>query len=209
MKYNEFMKAVDERLSVMTETEKTAWIHNLARTAKEQQRSAFLDSLKESRAEEQAGYQAIQAQKEAENWCRKIEAEEIYFERSGYEEYGQNYWDNDYGYEYTDAFNIGKNLYGAFQMAKDLLLQKEYEQASVWYDRLCRMRVPVLDSDTGEWDELEELGGYRNSYYKAAMLITALGETMESNGKLGGKAMMIEHYKKMYSRKRAFKAEFA
>ncbi len=50
-------------------------------------------------------------------------------------------------------------------------------------------------------------GGYRKSYYKAAALITALGETLESNGKVNGKMVTIEHYKKLHSRKRAFKAE--
>ena len=51
-------------------------------------------------------------------------------------------------------------------------------------------------------------GGHRKSYYKAAALIAALGETMESNGKLHGRMVLIEHYKKMHSRKRAFKTEF-
>lgn len=51
-------------------------------------------------------------------------------------------------------------------------------------------------------------GGYRKSYFKAAELIAALGETLESNGKLNGKMVLIEHYKKLHSRKRAFKAEF-
>lgn len=51
-------------------------------------------------------------------------------------------------------------------------------------------------------------GNHRKSYYKAAALITALGETLESNGKLHGRMVTIEHYKKMHPRKRAFKAEF-
>lgn len=51
-------------------------------------------------------------------------------------------------------------------------------------------------------------GGYRNSYCKAAVLITTLGETLESNGMINGKMDLIEHYKKIHSRKRAFKAEF-
>lgn len=51
-------------------------------------------------------------------------------------------------------------------------------------------------------------GGYRNSYYKAAALIIALGEALEPNGMINGRTVMIEHYKKIHSRKRAFKAEF-
>jgi len=51
-------------------------------------------------------------------------------------------------------------------------------------------------------------GGYRNSYYKAVVLIATLGETLESNGIINGKMDLIEHYKKIHSRKRAFKVEF-
>src|SRR5690606_7767141 len=50
-------------------------------------------------------------------------------------------------------------------------------------------------------------GGYRKSYHKAAELITALNETMESKGVSHGRTSLIEYYKKLHSRKRAFKAE--
>jgi len=40
MNYNEFMKVVDGKLSSMSEMEKTEWIHNMARTLKEQERIA-------------------------------------------------------------------------------------------------------------------------------------------------------------------------
>lgn len=45
MNYNEFLKAVDEKLSIMSETKKNQWIHDLARTTKEHERIAFLNSL--------------------------------------------------------------------------------------------------------------------------------------------------------------------
>ena len=50
-------------------------------------------------------------------------------------------------------------------------------------------------------------GGYRKSYYKAAVLVTALGETMESNGKLNGRRALIDRYVKLNPGKRAFKGE--
>lgn len=45
--YNEFLKAVDEKLAIMSQTEKNQWIHNMARTTKENERIAFLNSLQE------------------------------------------------------------------------------------------------------------------------------------------------------------------
>ncbi|KAB3527456.1 hypothetical protein F8153_12175 [Alkaliphilus serpentinus] len=47
MNFNEFMKEVEEKLSAMSEMEKTEWIHNMARTTKEHERIAFLNSLNE------------------------------------------------------------------------------------------------------------------------------------------------------------------
>jgi len=149
--YNEFLKAVDEKLTIMSETKKSQWIHNMARITKENERIAFLNSLQEK----QDYCSVTSLKKEIEDWCIKIEEQEIYFECSGYEEYGGNYWDSDYSYEYSDVFGIGKELSRAFQIAEDLLFQKEYRQASELYDRLCSMPFPALDSDMEEWNELE------------------------------------------------------
>ncbi len=149
MNYNEFMTAVDNRLSAMSETEKTEWIHNLARTKKENERIAFLNSL-----DEKQDYPASADREWIEDWCNKVENEEIYFECSGYEEYGESYWDSDFVYDYYDIFEIGKDLSNAFQVAEDMLFQKEYKQALGLYDRLCSMTFKVLDRDTEEWDDL-------------------------------------------------------
>lgn len=151
MNYTEFMKTVDGRLSTMSEAEKTQWIHNMARTTKENGMIAFLNSL-EGR---QDHCKVTSSKKEIEDWCKKIEDEDIYFQCSGYEEYGESYWDSDYSYVYSDNFGIGKELSRAFQVAKELLFQKEYQQASVLYDQLCSMKFPALDNDAGEWSELE------------------------------------------------------
>lgn len=149
--YNEFLKAVAGKLSIMSETEKNQWIHNMARTTKENERITFLNSLQEK----QSYCPVASIKKEIEDWCRKIEGQKIYFECSGYEEYGESYGDNDYSYEYSDVFGIGKELLRAFQIAEDFLYQKEYQQASGLYDRLCSMQFPALDSDMEEWNEME------------------------------------------------------
>ncbi|MFT9493945.1 hypothetical protein [Anaerosolibacter sp.] len=154
MNYNEFMKAVDEKLSIMSEVEKTEWIHNIARTTNVNQRIIFLNSL--TKKQDHCPDISIKKEiKELEDWCRKIEDAEIYFECSGYEEYGESYWDRDYSYEYSDIFGIGKELSRAFQIAEGLLFQKEYEQAAVLYDLLCSVPFSALDRDMEEWSELE------------------------------------------------------
>ena len=105
MNYNEFIKAVDEKLSTMSEVDKSNWIHNIARTTDKSERIKFLNSLSENQDMDVSMKNEI---KKIEEQCKKIESEEIYFECVGYEEYGENYWDRDYTYEYTDSYNIGK-----------------------------------------------------------------------------------------------------
>lgn len=154
MNYSEFMKAVDEKLSDMSEVEKTEWIRNMARTTNENHRIMFLNSL----TKEQEYYPNISIKKEIkelEDWCRKIEDAEIYFECSDYEEYGEGYWDSDYTCEYSDIFEIGKELARGFQITEGLLFQKEYQQASALYDLICSIPFSALNRDIEEWSELE------------------------------------------------------
>ncbi|MCT4596527.1 MAG: hypothetical protein N4A50_01440 [Vallitalea sp.] len=49
-------------------------------------------------------------------------------------------------------------------------------------------------------------GGYRKSYHKGAELIVYLGQVLESNGEKGS-VRLVDKYRKIHSRKRAFKSE--
>ncbi|MFH5835220.1 hypothetical protein ACHAL6_03965 [Proteiniclasticum sp. C24MP] len=50
-------------------------------------------------------------------------------------------------------------------------------------------------------------GGFRQSYHKAALLITNLGEMLESRGYTGSRIELAERYRNRYKRHRAFKEE--
>jgi len=78
-----------------------------------------------------------------------------------------------------------------------VLTSEQYEKYAEWLEKEVDKRTEAVVG-----------GGHRKSYYKAAVLIAALGEALESNGKPHGRMALIEYYKKMYSRKRAFRAEF-
>lgn len=80
---------------------------------------------------------------------------------------------------------------------KVVLTKEQHEKYIAWLKVEVEKRTEAV---VGE--------GHRKSYHKAATLIAALGETLESKGELYGKRNLIEHYKKMHTRKRAFKAEF-
>ncbi len=151
MNYNEFMKTVDKKLSAMSEKEKTRWIRNIARITKEHKRIEFLGSLNEKWEFPQVIYEKDKIEK----WCEEVEDGEIYFECSGYEVYGEDYWDNDYEYDYYDIFEINESLSKAYDMAKSLLFQKEYNEALLLYNRLLGLQFLVIDRDTGEYNEME------------------------------------------------------
>ena len=149
MNYNEFMKAVEVKLSNMSEEEKTKWIYNKARTTKENQRKELLNSLDK----EPDFNPTIYEKNNIEQWCEKVEEGEIYFECSGYEVYSESYWDSDYEYDYYDPFGIIDELYKAFQVAEDLMHQREYKESQRLNNRLLNMPYFVSDRDTGDWNE--------------------------------------------------------
>lgn len=84
-----------------------------------------------------------------------------------------------------------------FWKEKVIITDEQFEKYSSWLQKEIDKRTEAVVG-----------GGYRHSYYKPAVLIAAFGEAIESNGDVNGKAKLIEHYKKVHSRKRAFKAEF-
>jgi len=151
MNYNEFMKAVEEKLSNMSEEEKIKWIYNKARTTKENQRKEILNSL-----DKEPDYDpTIYEKHKIEQWCEKVEEGEIYFECSGYEVYSEGYWDSDYEYDYYDPFRIIDSLYEIFRIAEDLLFQKQYIESQKLNNRILNMPYFVSDKDTGDWNELD------------------------------------------------------
>lgn len=91
-----------------------------------------------------------------------------------------------------------KNLVERFFIWKDKIkiTSEQYEKYITW-----------LQSEVDKRTNAVVGRGFRGSYYKAAVLIAALGETMESYGNVGAKINIIDHYKKIYSRKRVFKSE--
>lgn len=99
-----------------------------------------------------------------------------------------NYSNNDEK-NFIERFFIWKN--------KTKITREQYEKYITW-----------LQSEVDKRTDAVVGGGFRASYYKAALLISALGETIESQGNINAKKNIIENYKKVHSRKRAFKAEF-
>lgn len=79
---------------------------------------------------------------------------------------------------------------------RQTLTEVQYEKYMIWLKYKIDKRTEGVVG-----------GGYRKSYYKAAVLVAALGETLESNGMINGRTIMIDHYRKAHSRKRAFKEE--
>ena len=150
MNYNEYMELVNKKLLAMSESEKTRWIYNALRVAKENERIKSLNSL-----DVEQDYNSFVYEKDKlEEWCSKVEESEIYFECEGHEEYEEGYWDSDYVYEYYDPFGIIKDINKAFKIAEDLLYQKEYKESQALSNRILGMSFNVSDVGTGDWYEM-------------------------------------------------------
>ena len=89
---------------------------------------------------------------------------------------------------FIDSFLIWKD--------KVSLTNGQFEYISQWLREMVQKRT---DAVVG--------GNYRKSYHKAAKLIVALGEMLESNKDYGAKEREIAYYKKLHSRKSAFRSE--
>ncbi|MCG5103206.1 hypothetical protein [Oceanobacillus alkalisoli] len=145
------MEIINKKLTSMSDSEKDNWIFNLARVTKEDKRNAFLSPIMN-----QSDQHLITADLEwIEALCEDIESGKVYFECTSYEVYGESYWDRDFKYDYFDEFRIGDDLLRAFQLTEELLYQKDYIQASKFYEMLCMMVFQINDGDTEEWEELE------------------------------------------------------
>lgn len=105
---------------------------------------------------------------------------------------------DDLEYRLNYSNDDDKNLVERFFIWKHKIkiTSEQYEKYITW-----------LQSEVDKRTNAVVGGGFRGSYYKAAVLIAALGETMESYGNVGAKINIIDHYKKIHSRKRVFKAE--
>lgn len=101
-----------------------------------------------------------------------------------------------------------ENVYG-----RDLKGIDFESSIQVWKSKIsfteeeCGQMIAWLEEEVDMCTEALVGGGHRHSYYKAARLIAALGELKESKGEAGAKLRLMEHYRKLHSRKTAFKAE--
>ena len=87
------------------EEELRNWIRNYARSIPEEERGSFLEQIqiRKSRSHKEI-------LQELTDWCAKIEEGEITLSCSGYEEYGESWWDRDWVTEYEDPMGIGAQL---------------------------------------------------------------------------------------------------
>lgn len=198
MNYNEFIKIIDEKLAAMSNNEKGKWIHDLARTIKEEERDKFLNSLDGNNKCNEIIYDI----KEIQDWSEKVQNGDIYFECSYREVYDENHW-RDYYYEYYDNHEIGKMLTFAFQVAENLLCQKRYNEAVDLYNMLMDMSFQAYDVDDEETIdlELEELIDEKlvSLNFKQIMLNLMYAKYQTSRGK-ERVAALFTYFKSNFSR---------
>ena len=116
------------------------------------------------RSENRAGFlEQIQIRKsrshkeilqELTDWCAKIEEGEITLSCSGYEEYGESWWDRDWVTEYEDPMGIGAQLKCYYEEAEQAVYDRDYESAGQMYWSLGVLNITADDVYGGEPAEL-------------------------------------------------------
>ena len=150
MEFKLFMNSVEENLSLIkTEEELRNWIRNYARSIPEEERGSFLEQIqiRKSRSHKEI-------LQELTDWCAKIEEGEITLSCSGYEEYGESWWDRDWVTEYEDPMGIGAQLKCYYEEAEQAVYDRDYESAGQMYWSLGVLNITADDVYGGEPAEL-------------------------------------------------------
>ena len=150
MDFKLFMNSVEENLSLIkTEEDLRNWIRNYARSIPEEERGSFLEQIqiRKSRSHKEI-------LQELTDWCAKIEEGEITLSCSGYEEYGESWWDRDWVTEYEDPMGIGAQLKCYYEEAEQAVYDRDYESAGQMYWSLGVLNITADDVYGGEPAEL-------------------------------------------------------
>ena len=141
MEYRIYTEKIREQLEKMSEADKTEWIYSQARTADEDNRQSFLDSL--------AGNIRTEMEltpEEINKWCEAVENEEIYFEREWEEDQDSLFsWDPDYVEYYTDEYGIKNFLAKALDTCRQLISLRKYSTAYPLLARLAALEFCICD----------------------------------------------------------------
>ena len=150
MDFKLFMNSVEENLSLIkTEEELRNWIRNYARSIPEEERGSFLEQIQIRKS--RSHNEILQ---ELTDWCEKIEEGEITLSCSGYEEYGESWWDRDWVTEYEDPMGIGAQLKCYYEEAEQAVYDRDYESAGQMYWSLGVLNITADDVYGGEPAEL-------------------------------------------------------
>lgn len=124
MDFKLFMNSVEENLSLIkTEEELRNWIRNYARSIPEEERGSFLEQIQIRKL--RSHNEILQ---ELTDWCEKVEEGEITLSCSGYEEYGESWWDRDWVTEYEDPMGIGAQLKRYYEEAEQFFQDEEWDR---------------------------------------------------------------------------------
>lgn len=150
MNFKDYMTKVEEMLSLMTAEEKTAVLRNLLRGVEEKSRADALRGLKREP-------QDISFKKEMEDlkmWREEVESGEIHFMVSGYEDYEEAPWGEEYYEAYEDPERIGLRYQQYILLAEKLLYGRRYKEALKIYEILVEMIFYAYSEEYGDLVEV-------------------------------------------------------
>lgn len=146
MNFQEYMKIVEQRISVMTEEEKTTILRNMIRSIEETKREDMLRLLNHEAPD-------LSAKKEYEAlklFLKETESGAIHFYVSGYENFHEAPWGEEYEEEYEDRDRIGIRYRNFIHVADKLLINRCYKEALSFYEALSEIDLYAYSEENEE-----------------------------------------------------------
>lgn len=154
MHRTKYIQQITDQLNKMSEEQKNQWILSQAKLCNESQRQGFLQSLT---GEKKVPYMPVQ--REIDEFCRKVEEEEIYveYETHYYEFDDDGKYMDDWKSWHNDPFGAMPVLDSILMGCHDLLILGEYGMAADILDRVCRLKFKVVEAvDSDEYADVDD-----------------------------------------------------
>lgn len=157
MNQKEFTQKSNEILSIMGIEELRRCFNNVVRKVPENKRETFLQLLDNCSNQghnengDKLHKRFISDEKVKEtlisinNAFVKIEDGDLYISASGYEDYSNGYWANDWIWEYEDTDGIGDIIADAVLFAHDCMNDRRYEEALSVFNLVMDTQISVID----------------------------------------------------------------
>lgn len=164
MNFTEFINIVKEKLTKMSEQDKSDCIYKMARMVKEEDRNTFLSFLEKEIYKKE--FKLPYSVEQFHHWCSKVEEMDIYFEFYIMPDSDYMEEDEEEVYIYEDSCSLGKEINELVKQGEILIAQKQYTYAHEIYHTLWNLSFGMFYGTDGVYEDCYEYNMEQLAKYK-------------------------------------------